>query len=66
MKHQYEIYADETPTEVHAEDCEDTPESWPTGDANERFIQSPDGWMDDDERLCRCCPCLDDILERED
>ena len=63
--HPFEIFANETPTEVHAEGCEHTPESYATGDAKAAFVENPDGWLDDDERVCRCCPCLDDVLGRD-
>ncbi|GGO03755.1 hypothetical protein [Haloarcula pellucida] len=61
--HEWDVFADESPTEIHHEDCQQTPASYPTGDANETgVINAPQHAVDDDERFDRSCECLDPLL----
>jgi hypothetical protein len=59
------IYANESPTEIHHEDCTDTPDSWHTGDATEGFVLDPGAHADGAEEFDRSCSCLDPVLGRD-
>lgn len=63
MKHDYMVYSDESPTEIHHESCDDGPESYPTGDSTDAFVLSPHDYpVGDDEEFDRSCGCLDSLL----
>lgn len=61
-EHAFDVYAEETPTEIHHRDCERTPESHRTGDCRAHVVQRPENYELGGERICTCCPCLDPIL----
>lgn len=65
MTHPYDIYADESPTEVHTQDCDDTPESYPTGDVNAEVVHDPERFAAEGEEIDVSCSCLDDVLGRD-
>ena len=58
MKHPIDVYADESPTEVHTEDCEAVPESYPTGDATWEVAHDPERYAEPDEEIDVSCDCL--------
>lgn len=58
----WDVYADEEPAEIHHKDCEDTPESCPTGDATAEVVHDPDSYAKDGETFDVSCSCLDPEL----
>lgn len=63
--HDYNVFGDEEPTETHHKDCENEPESYPTGDSTETgVIDAPQHAVDEDEKFDRSCSCLDSIMGR--
>lgn len=63
--HDFDVFADEEPTEIHTGDCDATPASVPTGDATVNVVLSPDRYAADSEQFNTECACLDDVLGRE-
>lgn len=66
MEHPIDVYSDETPTELHHQDCDDTPDSYPSGDATWDVARDPDHYAVDGETMDVSCECLDDGLGRGD
>lgn len=60
--HDWDVFADESPTQIHHKDCRDTPESYPTGDANATAVHNPDRYAQEGETFDRSCSCLDPLL----
>jgi len=60
--HDWEIFADESPTEIHHQDCRDTLDSYPTGDATEAAVIDAEEHAKEGETFDRSCSCLDPIL----
>lgn len=61
--HDWDVFGEESPTEIHHKDCRDTPESYHTGDANATgVIDAPEYAVDEDEKFDRSCECLDPLL----
>lgn len=59
---EWDVYNDEEPTEIHHKDCDETPESWPTGDANRNVVENPDQYAQEGETFDTSCSCLDPVL----
>jgi hypothetical protein len=57
-----DVFGDESPTEMHHKDCPDTPDSYPTGDANAVAVQHPEQYAQEGETFDRSCSCLDPLL----
>lgn len=60
--HNWDVYADEAPTEIHHEDCGETPESFPTGDATAAAVADIEQYADGEEEFDRSCDCLDSVM----
>jgi hypothetical protein len=58
----WDIFASESPTEIHHKNCSDTPESHHTGDATENVILEPRIHAKEEEEFDLSCNCLDPIL----
>lgn len=65
LTHDWDVFADESPTEIHHKDCPNTPDSYPTGDANAVAVRNPDEYAQDGEEFDRSCSCLDPLLGSE-
>jgi len=59
---EWDVYADEEPTEIHHESCEAAPDSWPTGDASAEVVHAPDTYAREGETFDVSCECLDPLL----
>jgi hypothetical protein len=64
----WDVYGDESPTEIHHQDCRSTPDSYPTGDAKATAVTNPEPHAADGEEFDRSCSRLDPLLgsDRED
>lgn len=58
----WDIFADESPTEIHHKDCRQTPDSYPTGDAKDVAVERPEQYAREGESFDRSCSCLDPLL----
>lgn len=64
-KHQWDIFSREEPTEIHHKSCEETPESYPTGDATEGVVLEPEAYAREGEEFDTSCECLSPVLGAE-
>lgn len=60
----WDVFGDVSPTEIHHEDCEDTP-AYATGDATESAVLDAPEYAQDGETFDRSCECLDPILDED-
>ena len=60
--HDWDIYADEAPTQIHHKDCRQTPESCATGDAKAVVVTDPEHYAQEGETFDTSCTCLDPLL----
>lgn len=58
----WDVYGEESPTQIHHQDCQDTPDSYRTGDANAVAVRDPDTYAEDGETFDVSCTCLDPLL----
>ena len=58
----WDVFAGESPTEIHHQDCTQTPASHPTGDANAVAVRDPETYAEGDEEFDVSCSCLDPLL----
>lgn len=62
MDREFAVYANEEPTEIHHEDCDDQPGTWHTGDANREVVEAPEQYAAEGETFDTSCSCLDPVL----
>lgn len=62
MNREFDIYADEYPTQIHHQECDETPESTSTGDATAAVVHDPEYYAQEGETFDVSCSCLDPIL----
>lgn len=63
--HDWDVFADESPTQIHHKDCRDTPESYPTGDATAEAVIDPEPYAKEGESFDTSCSCLDPLLDSD-
>jgi len=63
--HAWDVFGNESPTELHHKDCDRTPDSHPTGDAKAVAVEHPEQYAEEGETFDTSCQCLDPLLGSE-